>query len=118
MSDTVWVQVISPETLAPLEGLQGRWKRFVTPTRENRGMIFAMGQLQPGEVAGWHAHPEPEIFFVLEGRGEARWREGEVEQRAELKPGIAFYKIGNVPHQMVNLGDTPFTGIALKVSPP
>lgn len=79
-------------------------------------MIFAMGQLQPSEVFGWDEHPEPEIFFVLEGRGEARWRDGGAEHHAELRPGIAFYKVGGVPHQLINLGDTPLTGVGFKVS--
>ncbi|MCI0478864.1 MAG: cupin domain-containing protein [Anaerolineales bacterium] len=116
MSDIVWVKELTPDALAPVTGLQGRWHRWVTPTEENRGMIFAMGQLLPNEVAGWHVHPEPEVFFVLEGRGEARWREGEEEHHAELRPGVAFYKIGGVPHQMINLGSTPLIGIALKVA--
>ncbi len=116
MSDTVWVKELIPGALMPIAELQGRWHRWVTPTRENRGMIFVMGQLQPGEVAGWHEHPEPEVFFVLEGYGEARWREGEREQRAALYPGVAFYKIGGVPHQMVNQGNVPLIGIAFKVA--
>jgi mannose-6-phosphate isomerase-like protein (cupin superfamily) len=114
--DRVWVKEISSDALAPIANFQGRWHRWVTPTAENRGMIFAMGQLQPSEVFGWDEHPEPEIFFVLEGRGEARWRDGGAEHHAELRPGIAFYKVGGVPHQLINLGDTPLTGVGFKVS--
>jgi quercetin dioxygenase-like cupin family protein len=115
MSDVVWAKAITPETLGPVAGLDGRWRRWVAPTPDNRGMIFGMGELAPGEVAGWHAHPEPEVFFVVEGLGEALWREGGVEQRAELHPGVAFFKVGHVPHQMRNLGIVPLRGVFFKV---
>jgi quercetin dioxygenase-like cupin family protein len=115
MAETAWAKSITPETLAPVAGLQGRWKRWVAPARANRGMIFGMGELAPGEVAGWHEHPEPEIFLVLEGVGEAVWREAGVEHRAELRPGVAFLKVGNVPHQMRNLGAGPLRGVFFKV---
>jgi quercetin dioxygenase-like cupin family protein len=114
-ADTVWAKVITPDTLAPVAGLEGRWKRWVAPTPANLGMIFGMGELAPGEVAGWHEHPEPEIFLVLEGHGEALWRDGEAEQRAELRPGVAFFKVGHVPHQMRNLGASPLRGVFFKV---
>lgn len=78
-------------------------------------MIFGMGELQPGEVAGWHEHPEPELFYVLEGDVEVRWREQESERRAELKPGMAFFKVGGVPHQMVNSSNSPMRGLFFKV---
>jgi quercetin dioxygenase-like cupin family protein len=74
MADKVWVNEIKVDLLEPLEGFQGLWKRFVLPSPENLGMIFLMGKINPGEVAGWHAHPDPEIFFVLQGKGEARWK--------------------------------------------
>jgi quercetin dioxygenase-like cupin family protein len=90
----------------------------VAPAAGNAGMIFGMGQLQPGEVAGPHAHAEPEVFFVLEGRGEARWQEDGETRTAELRPGVAFYKVGGVRHQMANLGDGPLTGIYCKVAQP
>ncbi len=115
MADIVWARKLTPDTLQPVAGLQGRWKRFVAPKAANRGMIFGMGELQPGEVAGWHEHPEPEVFFVLDGHGEARWQERGSEHRAELHPGVAFFKIGGIPHQMVNRGDIPLRGVFFKV---
>ena len=115
MADTVWIRQVRPEELAPVAGLQGRWKRYLTAARENRAMVFGMGELQPGEVAGWHEHPEPEIFFVFEGRGEARWREAGQERRGELRPGVAFFKVGGIPHQMINTGDAPLRGVFFKV---
>ncbi len=118
MADTVWVRAVSEGDLQPVAGLQGLWKRYVSPEGANGGMIFGMGSLQPGEVAGWHEHPESEIFFVLSGQGEARWREDGQERRAELRPGVAFFKVGHIPHQMVNTGDAPLTGVFFKVAVP
>lgn len=114
-SEMAWVRRLTPEALAPVAGLQGRWRRLVGPDVANRGMIFGMGELGPGEVAGWHEHPDPEVFLVLEGIGEARWREDEVEKKAELSPGAAFFKVGGVPHQMVNLGSEPLRGVFFKI---
>jgi len=116
MSDSVWVKTVSIDELKPVAGLQGTWRRYVDAAQANGGMIFGMGALQPGEVAGWHEHPEPEVFFVLTGQGEARWREGDTEQCADLLPGVAFYKVGNIPHQMVNTGDSPLTGVYFKLA--
>ncbi len=115
MEDRVWVKKIASEELGQVPDLQGRWRRWVVPTKDNGGIIFGMGRLQPGEVAGWHVHPDPEIFFVLEGIGEARWQEGNAEHVAELRPGFAFYKVGGVSHQMLNLGNSPLTGVFFKV---
>ena len=115
-SNVAWVKTVSPQDLGPLAGLQGKWGRYLKPSTDSRGMIFGLGQLEKGEVAGWHDHPEPELFFVLEGRGEARWNEGGQEHRADLLPGVAFYKNGGIPHQMVNLGDTPLRGVFFKVA--
>src|SRR5262245_54938732 len=115
-SETAWVKTIDPRDLKPLAGLEGGCDRYLKPSPESRGMIFGLGELKKGEVAGWHEHPEPELFFVLEGRGEARWREGTTEHHAELKPGVAFYKHGNIPHQMLNLGDAPLRGVFFKVA--
>jgi quercetin dioxygenase-like cupin family protein len=114
--DDVWVKHITQEGLSPIKGIRGRWRRWITPTGENRGMIVAVGRLEPGEAMGWHAHAEPEVFYVLEGNGQARWKEGAVEGNAELVPGVAFYKVGGVSHQMVNTGKTPLVGLAFKVA--
>jgi quercetin dioxygenase-like cupin family protein len=116
MSNTVWVQKVSSDELEPVPGLEGTWHRWLNPSTENRAMVFGMGQLLPNEVAGWHEHPEPEIFFVLEGQGEARWKEGGREQRAALLPGVAFFKVGGISHQMVNLGTVPLKGVFFKVA--
>ena len=115
MSDSVWVKAISPQDLEGRPGLGGRWRRFISPSKANAGLIVAMGEIQSGEAMGWHAHPEPEVFFVLEGHGEAQWREGNEENTAEMHPGTAFFKVGGIAHNMINRGSTPFRGLGIKV---
>lgn len=78
-------------------------------------MIFGMGELQIGEASPYHKHEEPEIFFVLSGFGKARWQEGNGEKEKELRPGLAFFSPSGMSHQIINLGDTPLTGLFFKV---
>lgn len=115
MSD-VWVKTFDPEELAAVPGLQGRWKRFLDATEASGGMVVGMGALGPGEVAGWHEHPEPEMFFALEGRALARWRDADGEHEQEFGAGQAFFKPGDVPHQMVNLTEGTFRGVFIKLA--
>jgi mannose-6-phosphate isomerase-like protein (cupin superfamily) len=115
VSDTVWVKNISSNDLEARPGLGGRWRRFISPDKANAGLIVAMGELQPGEAMGWHAHPEPEVFFVIEGHGEAVWREGNEEHTAEMRPGTAFFKIGGIAHNMINRGKVTLRGLGIKV---
>ena len=114
MSDT-WIKSFDPAELVAIPGLQGKWKRFLDAGEPSGGMVVGMGQLEAGEVAGWHEHPEPEMFFVLEGRALAKWREDDGEHEQEFGPGQAFFKPGDVPHQMVNLTDGRFRGLFIKL---
>lgn len=112
---TVWVKEIREDELAPVAMMsQGIWKRYVSAEKEGRGMVFGMGCLRPGEEAG-HAHEDEELFYVLKGYGEALWETAEGTQRAELKPGVAFYKTSYIHHTMRNTGDEPLVGLFFKV---
>ena len=112
---TAWVKEIREDELAPVVMMaQGTWKRYVSVEDGGRGMIFGMGRLEPGEEVG-HAHEEEELFYVLSGHGEATWEEDGETHRAELRPGVAFYKIPHIYHSMRNTGDEPLVGLAFKV---
>jgi quercetin dioxygenase-like cupin family protein len=117
MSEQVWVRAVSEADLRAVEGLQGGWWRYVQALPENLGMIFGLGRLLPGEVAGWHSHPEPEIFFVLSGSGEAHWEAEGQAGSATLTPGVAFYKVGHIPHQMRCTGGQALVGVYFKLAP-
>lgn len=112
----VWVKEYRESELLPIEGIQGRWKRYVDPKETGWRLISGLGRLEPGEDMGWHNHPEEEVFVVISGIGLVRWEEDGQIMEAEVGPGYAFYKEGNVPHQMVNTGIEPLVGIASKVT--
>ena len=112
-----WAKRLAASELNELDWVQGLWKRWIEPTKENRGMVFAMGMLLEGQTADWHQHVEQEVLFDLEGEGEARWKAGEKIPSAELKPGVAFYKVGGVPHLMRQSGKRPLRGVVFKIAP-
>jgi mannose-6-phosphate isomerase-like protein (cupin superfamily) len=112
---TAWVKEIRDDELVPVAMMsQGKWKRYVSEEPDGRGMIFGMGSLDPGEEAG-HSHEDEELFYVLEGNGQATWEVNGETLQAELKPGVAFYKTSNIYHTMRNTGDEPLVGVFFKV---
>jgi quercetin dioxygenase-like cupin family protein len=111
-----WVQAIEDVELKEVPWLSSRWRRIVDLSQEGkRGLIFAVGRLEPGEVADWHEHPEDEVFFVFKGRGVVRWRIDDREFEAQVAPGSAFFKTGGIPHSMEVIGDEPLIGVGCKV---
>jgi quercetin dioxygenase-like cupin family protein len=117
-SEVASAKTFNTAELTPVAGINGRWKRYVLPSPENFGMIVGLGELPPGTRMGWHAHADPEIFYVLQGRGRACWEWEGKEFSDRLSPGRAFYKIGKVRHDMENIGDEPLLGVAYKIQPP
>lgn len=117
MNDTAWVKSLNPAELAPVAGIEGRWKRYVLPSADNCGMIVGLGELPPHTRMTWHTHPEPEVFCVIAGEGRAFWEIDGREFSAQLEPGRVFYKAGHVRHDMENTGDEPLRGIAFKIQP-
>lgn len=59
--------------------------------------------LDPGGDYPLHAHPAPEIYFVLSGSAE--WTVG--HETFTAVPGMAIYHEPDVPHRMVNAGSVP-----------
>lgn len=112
---TAWVKKFKEDELESIELVpQGLWKRYVSLDTDGRGMIAGMGSLAPGEEIS-HGHIEEEMFYVLKGSGEATWQEHGREYRAELVPGVAFYKTSNILHVMRNTGSEALVGIFFKV---
>ena len=115
-SKNVWVQNIEDVELHDLDWLTGKWRRIVDRSQEGeRGLIFAVGRLEPGDTTGWHEHPEHEVFFVFKGHGLVQWRIDDEEFEAPIGPGSAFFKVGGIPHQMTVVGDEPLIGTGSKV---
>ena len=116
MEPIVWVKEFSDEGVQPVPGIAGKFKRYVDSKDTDQRLISGIGRLEPGEDMGWHSHPEEELFFVLRGVGTMRWEVNGQIHEAEAGPNCAFFKVGNVPHQMVNTGSEPLIGIFFKVS--
>jgi len=110
------VRVIKSEDVKfnKIEGLGGRWKRLISNTDTEKGLIVGIGILEPGEKAR-HSHPEEEAFYVMLGTGIARWWENGVMKEEKIYPGVLFYKGSNIEHMYENTGKDPLIGVLCKV---
>lgn len=110
-----WVKQIDPgDLVASARAAAGTWCRYASPPDGMPGLVFGLGRLQPGESLS-HAHREEEVFYVLSGTGEAVWTGADgIEQRAELVPGRAFWKAGQVVHTLRATGPEPLVGLYAK----
>jgi mannose-6-phosphate isomerase-like protein (cupin superfamily) len=110
-----WIKPLDVADLAksPLAPV-GTWKRYVNGGAGSRGMVFGLGSFAPGEELT-HEHVEEEVFFVLEGEGEAAWTEDGVTHTAPLRKGVAFFKTTFVPHTIRCTGPGNLVGIYCKV---
>ena len=68
-----------------------------------KDVVMGILDLDAGGYYPAHAHPAPEIYFVMSGTAE--WTVGEETFTAE--PGTAIYHPSNVLHRMVNKGTAP-----------
>ncbi|MBE2269531.1 MAG: cupin domain-containing protein [Anaerolinea sp.] len=116
MNDTAWVKSIDSVELKGSALLKGKWARMVDlSSPQARGLIFIVGEIEPGMATGWHEHPEDEVFLVLSGHGVVRWRLEDQQYEAAVEPGSAFFKRGGIAHEMEASTDAPLFGIGVKV---
>ena len=78
-----------------------------------KDVILGVLDLDPGGDYPMHAHPAPEIYFVLSGSAE--WTIG--EETFTAGPGMAIYHAPNAPHRMVNRGAEPLRTVWLWWAP-
>ncbi len=81
-----------------------RTRNLVGGASPIKAEAFAMGHVTleaGGGQVPWHNHPNEEVYFVIEGRGEICVG----AELAELRAGQAVYIPGDVYHQISNIGE-------------
>lgn len=64
------------------------------PQTDTRELVCGVAMLAPGETFALHSHPEAEVYYGLEGRGEVQ-----IDGVAHhLAPGVALYIPGGAVH--------------------
>ncbi len=90
-----------------------RWKMLIGsggsdwPGVPQKDVLMGVLELDAAGYYPGHAHPAPEIYFVLSGTAE--WTVGDETFMAE--PGTAIYHRPNVLHRMVNKGTEPLRAV-------
>jgi mannose-6-phosphate isomerase-like protein (cupin superfamily) len=97
---------VTPTYPEPLRSMV-RWKTLIGGNQADwigrvaqQDVILGVLDLDPGGYYPFHAHPAPEIYFILSGT--ADWTIGDDSFIAV--PGMAIYHASNMPHRMVNRG--------------
>jgi len=66
-------------------------------------ILMGILELAPGAIYSAHAHPAPELYYVMSGT--ARWTVN--EDTFDAEPGTAIYHAPDALHRMINTGDEP-----------
>jgi quercetin dioxygenase-like cupin family protein len=64
------------------------------PATDTEGIVCGMAMMSPGDTVHLHSHPQPEVYYGLEGTG-AVMIDG-IPHR--LAPGVALYIPGGAVH--------------------
>lgn len=74
------------------------------PATPSESLVCGVAMMAPGESFALHSHPQPEVYFGLEGEGEVM-----IDGAAHrLAPGVALFIPGGALHGI------PLAGAALK----
>jgi quercetin dioxygenase-like cupin family protein len=97
----------------PVEGIAGTGgiKRIITKAATGMDITFSVGQLDPGEGHGWHAHEiQDEALYILDGFGTIYLEEGE---EIAYRPGMAIVIPAKTRHQNRNTGSKPVKAMSI-----
>jgi quercetin dioxygenase-like cupin family protein len=84
-----------------------------TPEQINDQISVMRGTVPPGVVVPLHCHPDPEIFYVLDGAVEAFQAEGASRGWKTVKAGEVLRIPGNVNHALRNTASIPMSSLAV-----
>ncbi len=77
----------------------GHWPGVIP----QQDILMGVLELAPGAIYSAHAHPAPELYYVMSGI--ARWTVN--DETFDAEPGIAIYHAPDALHRMINTGDEP-----------
>lgn len=69
---------------------------------------------EPGAETGWHNHPGPTVFVMLDGEVEETVKGG---QTRKLVPGQAFWQPARREHNVKNVGNGRARAVAVHLDP-
>jgi mannose-6-phosphate isomerase-like protein (cupin superfamily) len=97
-----WEDTAAWQPLEPVKGLRGRFRRVMDPARQLE-LIAGIAEVDSGTHYTRHYHDQPELYYILAGRGTVYVGEA----RVNASPGSALYIGGRVVHGADSLGDEP-----------
>ena len=82
---------------------------------------YALTVIEPGDVSGelfmtkghYHVEPEPEVYVALRGRGLILMQRSGLVSWRRMEPGTVVYVPPGWAHRTVNVGDEPFSFLAV-----
>jgi quercetin dioxygenase-like cupin family protein len=84
---------------------------LIAPEQASGQISLYRGTLPPGIVVPLHSHPEPEVFYVLEGALEVYQESGAQQGWSTLRPGNVLAIRGDVKHALRNTSSSPATTV-------
>jgi quercetin dioxygenase-like cupin family protein len=97
-----WEDTAAWQPIEPSKGLRGRFRRVMDPARQVE-LIAGIAEIDPGIHYTRHYHDQPELYYILAGRGTVYLG----EDRVAASAGSALYIGGGVVHGADSLGDEP-----------
>ena len=95
------------------EGLLGVENQVIVPLEEGGRTQVAATRIAPGGAYGTHVDDYSQVFFVLEGRGEAEVG----EERVSLEPGVILRTKAGEPHGLWAAADVPLVVLTVNTYP-
>jgi len=84
---------------------------LIAPERASGLISLYRGTLPPSIVVPLHSHPEPEVFYVLEGDLEVYQESGTQKGWSIFRVGDALAIPGDVKHALRNTSSSPATTV-------